>query len=604
MARLPCAAILFLLGMEIPTALGLAFFRPEAREKPSGTTLTFAERVTYQRAIEEVYWRHRVWPRENPGQKPPLDAVMSQAQLEHKVEDYVRKSQLVADQRGSPITASELQAEMERMAAHTKQPEVLRELFEALSNDAFVVAECVARSILAERLVAAQTVMAGASPAARNSFAAGTAASIENRLHVTANSDNIQYKLPEISGSLGCTDDTWTATTTLNAPDLRANHTAVWTGSEMIVWGGYNTNNNQVNTLNTGGRYNPATDSWMPTSTINAPTGREFHTALWTGNEMIVWGGYNSPAGVLNSGGRYNPTVDSWTATSAVSAPDAREYHTGVWTGSEMIVWGGAGCGFGNCILNTGGRYNLTTDSWTATNTTNAPVARFGHMAVWTGSEMIVWGGTNRTIYLNTGGRYNPTDNSWTPTSTANAPLGRIAHTAVWADSEMIVWGGVDSTFNDTDTGGRYNPTFDSWVATNLSNAPSARDSHAAVWTGSEMAVWGGVFCCPAIDFNTGGRYNSGTDSWTATSIANAPLARWAHTAVWTGSEMVIWGGYNDPSNLFLNTGGMYCAPPGPTPTPTPTATPTPTTTPTATTTPTPRPAPTPRPRPTPAPRP
>jgi N-acetylneuraminic acid mutarotase len=140
----------------------------------------------------------------------------------------------------------------------------------------------------------------------------------------------------------------------------------------------------------------------------------------------------------------------------------------------------------------------------------------------------------------------------------------------------MIVWGGVDSTFNDSNTGGAYNPTTDSWVATTTNSAPSARDSHTAVWTGSEIIVWGGVFCCPGIDFSTGGRYNSGTDSWTATNIADAPEERWGHTAVWTGSEMIVWGGYNDPNHLNLNTGGIYCAQSGPTATATLRITPTP----------------------------
>jgi len=74
----------------------LAFFRSEAPLETSQRTLTFAERVAYQKAIEEVYWRHRIWPRdrgERPDPKPPLDAVMSQAQLEKKVEDYLRNSQ-------------------------------------------------------------------------------------------------------------------------------------------------------------------------------------------------------------------------------------------------------------------------------------------------------------------------------------------------------------------------------------------------------------------------------------------------------------------------------------------------------------------------------
>ena len=113
------------------------------------STLTFAERVAYQRAIEEVYWRHRIWPKERPDPKPSLDAVMSQAQLEKKVADYLRNSQALEDYWQRPITAEQLQAEMDRMAQHTKQPEVLRELFEALGNDPFVIAECLARPVLA-----------------------------------------------------------------------------------------------------------------------------------------------------------------------------------------------------------------------------------------------------------------------------------------------------------------------------------------------------------------------------------------------------------------------------------------------------------------------
>src|SRR2546423_15701564 len=63
-------------------------FRPDAPEKISRRTLTFAERVAYQYAIEEVYWRHRIWPQENRGPKPSLDKVMPQQQIDNKVEDY------------------------------------------------------------------------------------------------------------------------------------------------------------------------------------------------------------------------------------------------------------------------------------------------------------------------------------------------------------------------------------------------------------------------------------------------------------------------------------------------------------------------------------
>ena len=69
---------------------------------------------------------------------------------------------------------------------------------------------------------------------------------------------------------------------------------------------------------------------------------------------MIVWGGQSGVVN-LNTGGRYNPSTDSWTATSTTNAPDGRYYHTAVWTGSEMIVWGGAGNSDG---LRTGRRYD------------------------------------------------------------------------------------------------------------------------------------------------------------------------------------------------------------------------------------------------------
>ena len=101
---------------------------------PARRTLMFADRVAYQRAIEKVYWRHRIWPAANASPKLPLDKVMSQAQIEGKVEDYLRNSQALEDYWQRPITPDQLQAEMERIASHTKQPAVLRELFAALGK--------------------------------------------------------------------------------------------------------------------------------------------------------------------------------------------------------------------------------------------------------------------------------------------------------------------------------------------------------------------------------------------------------------------------------------------------------------------------------------
>ena len=632
--------------------------------KPAQTrTLSFAERVAYQRAIEEVYWRHRIWPNERSEPKPALDQVMTQAQIEHKVADYLRNSQALEDYWQRPLTAEQLQAEMDRMATHTKQPEVLRELFAALGNDPFLIAECLARPALAERLATnwyafderfhgelkrrAETELqahpsveqmkqtsgayseiefvksdsgdnensepgaalklnsrewdelveqlAAAFGDSNNAevrpadlitqLKTGVSSSLqqgESQFYATAivrkSEDRLSvatvawrkepfeswratvsgavvfstvlpssaYRLAIIPDSpKSCSDDTWSPVSA--PPEARQGHTAVWTGSEMIVWGGQNFS---TFIFNSGGRYNPSTDSWSVTTTTNAPSARFSHTAVWTGTEMVIWGGAGI-SGNVNTGGKYNPGTDSWIATNTTNAPTARDYHTAVWTGSEMVVWGGADNS--GVALDTGGRYNPGADSWTATNTLNAAPRRWGHTAVWTGSKMIIWAGVDSSgVGTSTGGLYDPATNSWTATSAMNAPAPRYRHTAVWSGTEMVAWGGVNggTPFN---TGGRYDPSANIWISTTTANAPANRELHSAVWTGSEMVIWGGAGT--AGNVNTGGKYNPGTNTWTATTSLNAPSARAAHTGVWTGTEMLVWGGAAADE---LNDGGRY----------------------------------------------
>ena len=146
------------------------------------------------------------------------------------------------------------------MAQHTRQPQVLHELFEALGNDPFVIAECLARPLLAERLL---------------TQSASEQVKQMSRTYEQVAAATGDYRLPSISDDGECADDTWTATTTTNAPTARVGHTAVWTGSEMIIWGG-DFCDFTCHRLNTGGRYNPSTDSWTATSTTNAPSDRRF----------------------------------------------------------------------------------------------------------------------------------------------------------------------------------------------------------------------------------------------------------------------------------------------------------------------------------------
>ena len=353
----------------------------------------------------------------------------------------------------------------------------------------------------------------------------------------------------------------WTPVTTDGSPSPRSLHTAIWTGGEMIVWGGLGPFTVMSSgLLQTGGRYDPVSDRWQPTSTSNAPAARHGHTAVWTGSEMIVWGGetYRSSQGLLGTGGRYNPFTDTWTAIATTNVAPPRSGHTGVWTGNEMIVWGGATGETTNGLLvpysNSGARYNPATDSWLRTSI-NLQVARWRHTAIWTGSEMIVWGGaTTNQALLGTGARYDPTKGTWRPISVVNAPGARSDHTAIWNGTEMIIWGGLTSfPPPNIGTGGRYDPVTDRWTATATNSAPGNRAGHTAVWTGSEMIVWGGSTYfqgapAPSGNQDTGGRYRPLTDSWTPTPVT--PTGRIGHTAVWTGSEMIIWGG----TNLYYNS--------------------------------------------------
>src|SRR5207237_7294041 len=163
---------------------------------------------------------------------------------------------------------------------------MLRELFEALGNDPFVVAECLARPALSERLVNEFDKMnptSASAPKHRKQALPQSQSVAGETEHITEERVLTGYSLPALSDTASTCDDGWSSLTDL--PARRANHSAVWTGSEMIVFGGIN----YERSVGTGDRYNPATDSWSRVSLTNAPIARNNHSAVWTGTEMIVW---------------------------------------------------------------------------------------------------------------------------------------------------------------------------------------------------------------------------------------------------------------------------------------------------------------------------
>jgi N-acetylneuraminic acid mutarotase len=221
---------------------------------------------------------------------------------------------------------------------------------------------------------------------------------------------------------------------------------------------------------------------------------------------MIIWGGGNNTNQALNTGARYNPSIDTWVSLTTTNAPVSRANPAAIWTGSKMIIWGGTdGLSF-STIFNDGGIYDPLADTWKSMTTVGAPIGRVGLSIVWTGSKMIIWGGEEFTGvwgFFNTGGIYDPTNDTWTPIITVGAPSPRTNHKAVWTGSKMIVWGG-NNGWGSLNDGGLYDPVSDSWETISTRNAPQGRCGHTAIWTGTEMIIWGGG---GSPYFNNGGRY-------------------------------------------------------------------------------------------------
>lgn len=345
----------------------------------------------------------------------------------------------------------------------------------------------------------------------------------------------------------GVEDWVWETPSGDGAPTNRSFLSAVWTGGEVVFWGGQ-IHDGKYQWQKTGYRYRPETRAWTPMASDGAPIARYLHAAVWTGREMIIWGGQPAASHDLTrTGSRYDPIHDSWRATTTANAPQGRLGHTAVWTGREMIVWGGSDTD-GNA-LNTGGRYDPLTDSWKPTAKNGAPEPRSSHVAIWTGRSMLVWGGyvlkcssmwDCHNEYPTSLGQYDPDSDTWiTRTSLPNAPSPRAGCSAVWDGQQLIVWGGYrGSTYGQRtrlQTGGRYNPLTEEWSPTSTLGAPSGRDQHPACWTGSEMIVWGGL-----PDNRTGGHYRPDTDTWAAGTTTNVPADILSGNATWTGEALFV----------------------------------------------------------------
>ncbi|MBI2395463.1 MAG: hypothetical protein HYV09_38195 [Deltaproteobacteria bacterium] len=334
----------------------------------------------------------------------------------------------------------------------------------------------------------------------------------------------------------------------------RRYHTAVWTGSEMIVWGG----ETSISDTPTGGAYDLSFDRWraLPSAPLNA---RRLHVGVWSGQQMIVWGGTNSYSRYAN-GAMYDPSTDKWTLMATSGAPTARSEATAVWstTTNEMIVWGGWD---GTNAFANGARFapSATGGTWRSMANPSSFAVRYGHTAVWTGTRMIVFGGRSSYCsggYCGTAAAYDPVTDTWATLTVPTSLDGRYDHGAALMGTRAVFWGGRGSLVGGTNlrnTGANYDGSYWRTMAVPSETVlPNSQRSDMVAWgSATHFFVWGGMSLAGFA--STGAMFDPATNTWTALPNGNAPSARPGATVVWTGRAAIVWGGGSG-----LNDGKVY----------------------------------------------
>lgn len=297
-----------------------------------------------------------------------------------------------------------------------------------------------------------------------------------------------------------------------------------------------------VDTTGWAGRRPGTENASLPTPGATRPTapsplaGRSTMASVWTGEEMLIWGGEGG-GNFFDDGAAYDPMTDTWRALSPAPL-SARNAPAAIWTGSEMILWGGHSEGTAHVD---GAAYDPTSDTWRTI--ADAPMASGGlPTGVWTGSEMIVLAGFNSTQLA----AYDPTANAWRTLAAApGQPLGPDP-SAVWTGQELVTFashgagsqGGIFAYRPDEDRWRALpTPGVDAGVADAASPGPPPSDRRPQLaWTGARLL---------AITQTAGARVaasDGGSGSWVGLAPWPADLPP-LEMAEWTGSHVLLWGG-------------------------------------------------------------
>lgn len=337
----------------------------------------------------------------------------------------------------------------------------------------------------------------------------------------------------------------------------RYEHAAVWTGTKMLVWGG-RSSTSSTSSLGDGAAFDLATETWstLPSAGLSSRWG---HTGVWTGSELIVWGGSYSSS-YYGNGASYDPSSNTWTALAAPpSTFYGRRYHSAVYapTTKEMILYGGYSSSCSGTYCADGAAYDTVAKTWRVIKA--APIAgRYLHDAVWAGSKMVVFGGYGSTCsgasYCGDSAAYDPATDTWTTLTPPTPALdGRYYVNGLatgTGGSLATFWGGYGSYVSsayERNTGATFDPSTGTWATINApsdSILPNSRRYRQTMWWGAgKLWVWGGYGSSSYL--GTGASYDPSTTTWTSMTDTNAPTVRYHATAVWTGSEAIVWGGYS-----------------------------------------------------------
>lgn len=233
------------------------------------------------------------------------------------------------------------------------------------------------------------------------------------------------------------------------------------------------------------------------------PEVRDGAAMVWTGSQLLVWGGYDTATDAPTSAGfAFEPVAGTWSALPP--APVARAGTKVVWTGREALFWGG---GDSDGPHLDGVALDPTTGSWRLIP--SAPISAVsGVVTAWTGSDLVVFGGGPAGDPSNTqGAAYDPSTDSWR--RIADAPIALNAASGIWDGTEVIVFGsllnGQNVAATDRAVGEAYDPATDTWRA--IAGSTLSPQASSAVWSpAGAMFAW---------DYLARGAwYDAGTDSW------------------------------------------------------------------------------------------